>query len=59
MKDTDTSSGCSRITLMKKGIDIVAAKGYGDQSIYWDLENDLIVVSTAGNYENPDIKNNT
>jgi hypothetical protein len=28
---------------MKKGIDIVAAKGYGDQSIYWDLENDLIV----------------
>jgi hypothetical protein len=43
MKDTDTSSGCSRITLMKKGIDIVAAKGYGDQSIYWDLENDLIV----------------
>ena len=44
---------------MKKGIDIVAAKGYGDQSIHWDLENDLIVITTAGNYENPDIKNNT
>ena len=40
-------------------INIVAAKGYGDQSIYWDLENDIIVVTTAGNYEKPEIKNNT
>ena len=40
-------------------VNIIAAKGIGDQSIYWDLENDIIVVTTAGNYNKPDIKNNT
>ncbi|HMQ70683.1 MAG TPA: serine hydrolase [Ignavibacteria bacterium] len=40
-------------------INIVAAKGFGDQSIYWDLENDLTVITTAGNYDKPDTKNNS
>ena len=40
-------------------INMKAAKGFGDQSIYWDLQNDIIIVTTAGNYEKPDIKNNT
>jgi CubicO group peptidase (beta-lactamase class C family) len=33
-----------------KDIWIIAAQGNGDQEIYWDLNNDLIVVTTAGNY---------
>lgn len=40
-------------------INMTAAKGFGDQSIYWDLQNDIIIVTTAGNYNKPDIKNNT
>ena len=35
---------------------IVAAVGNGDQRIYWDAVNELIVVVTAGNYNNWTIK---
>jgi len=36
---------------------MVAAIGNGGQNIFWDLKNDLIVVTTAGNYNNRSIKN--
>ena len=35
---------------------IYAAVGNGDQRIYFDLVNDLIVITTAGNYNNWSIK---
>ena len=35
---------------------IIAAVGNGDQRIYMDMENDLIVIVTAGNYNNWTIK---
>lgn len=31
---------------------MIAAIGNGGQNIFWDLKNDIIVVSTAGNYNN-------
>lgn len=36
---------------------VVSANGNGDQNIYWDIKNDLIIVNTAGNYNNWDIEN--
>lgn len=36
---------------------MIAANGNGGQNIFWDLENDLVVVTTAGNYNKWDIKN--
>jgi CubicO group peptidase (beta-lactamase class C family) len=38
---------------------IVSAIGNGDQHIYWDIDNDLIVISTAGNYNQWGIKNDS
>jgi CubicO group peptidase (beta-lactamase class C family) len=38
---------------------IVSAIGNGDQHIYWDVDNDLIVISTAGNYNQWGIKNDS
>ena len=40
-----------------KKININAAIGNGGQNIYWDLSNDLIVLTTAGNYNKWDIEN--
>lgn len=41
-------------------INFKQANGNGDQNIYWDLENDIIVIVTAGNYNNfNNIKNNS
>ena len=45
-------------TINNKPINIVAAIGNGDQRIFFDHENDLLVVTTAGNYNKWDIKNN-
>jgi len=39
-------------------LQIPAAVGNGDQRIYFDKINNLIVVTTAGNYNIWDIKNN-
>ena len=36
---------------------MIAAIGNGGQNIYLDLKNDIIVVTTAGNYNKWDIKN--
>ncbi|MFH4967305.1 serine hydrolase [Gaetbulibacter sp. M240] len=36
---------------------MIAAIGNGGQNIYFDLKNDIIVVTTAGNYNNWNIKN--
>ena len=38
---------------------VIAAAGNGDQRIYLDHKNDLIVVCTAGNYNNWSIRNNS
>ena len=43
-------------SINKKPINIVSANGNGDQNIYWDLEADLILVTTAGNYNNWEIE---
>lgn len=45
--------------LLGKEISIVNANGNGGQNIYWDLENDIIIITTAGNYNNRDIENDT
>ena len=37
----------------------VAAQGNGDQNIYWDLNSDLIGITTAGNYNASDIENDS
>ena len=42
-----------------KMIDLAVAVGNGDQRIFFDHENDLLVVTTAGNYNQWTIKNNT
>ena len=42
-----------------KKIHLAVAVGNGDQRIFFDHENDLLVVTTAGNYNQWDIKNNT
>ncbi len=39
--------------------EMIAANGNGGQNIYWDLKNDLIVITTAGNYNKWDIQNDT
>jgi CubicO group peptidase (beta-lactamase class C family) len=41
-----------------KNIIIPAAVGNGDQRIYFDKLNNLLVVTTSGNYNNWDIENN-
>ena len=40
-------------------IEMVAAVGNGGQNIFWDLKNDLIVVTTAGNYNKWDLENDS
>ena len=42
-----------------KTIELAGAVGNGDQRIFFDNENDLLVVTTAGNYNQWTIKNNT
>ena len=37
---------------------IPAAVGNGDQRIFFDQKNDLVVVTTSGNYNKWDIENN-
>ena len=46
------------VQVQGKTLTIPAAVGNGDQRIYSDKLNNLIVVTTAGNYNNWDIKNN-
>jgi CubicO group peptidase (beta-lactamase class C family) len=38
---------------------VIAAAGNGDQRIYLDHKNSLIVVCTAGNYNNSNVRNNS
>jgi len=45
-------------TIQGKVIERPAAVGNGDQRIFFDKKNDLLVVMTAGNYNRWDIKNN-
>ncbi|PWT76677.1 MAG: hypothetical protein C5B59_06085 [Bacteroidetes bacterium] len=42
-----------------RAIHLVAAVGNGDQRIFFDHANQLMVVTTAGNYNQWTIKNNT
>jgi CubicO group peptidase (beta-lactamase class C family) len=46
-------------TILNKPTQMVACVGNGDQRIYFDKKNGLIVVITAGNYNKWDIKNNS
>ena len=46
-------------TINQHQINLIAAVGNGDQRIYFDETNHLLVVTTAGNYNQWDIKNNT
>jgi CubicO group peptidase (beta-lactamase class C family) len=46
-------------TLQKQPVKIIAAVGNGDQRIYFDEKNRLLVVTTAGNYNLWTIKNNS
>jgi CubicO group peptidase (beta-lactamase class C family) len=46
-------------TLQGKAMTWPAAVGNGDQRIFFDKKNDLLVVMTAGNYNKWDIKNNS
>jgi CubicO group peptidase (beta-lactamase class C family) len=45
-------------TIQGKKVTIPAAVGNGDQRIYFDKTNNLLVVTTAGNYNMWDIENN-
>ena len=46
-------------TIMNKPVPIVACVGNGDQRIYFDKADDLLIITTAGNYNKWQIKNNT
>jgi CubicO group peptidase (beta-lactamase class C family) len=46
-------------TLLSKPTHLVACVGNGDQRIYFDKRNDLVIVITAGNYNKWDIKKNS
>lgn len=46
-------------TIQSKAMTWPAAVGNGDQRIFFDKQNDLLVVMTAGNYNKWDIKNNS
>jgi CubicO group peptidase (beta-lactamase class C family) len=46
-------------TINNKPTPLVACVGNGDQRIYFDKTNDLLVVATAGNYNKWTIKKNT
>jgi CubicO group peptidase (beta-lactamase class C family) len=43
--------------ILDNELKIVAAIGNGGQTIFWDLQNDIIVVTTSGNYNKWGIKN--
>jgi CubicO group peptidase (beta-lactamase class C family) len=45
-------------SIQGKAMEWPAAVGNGDQRIFFDKKNDLLVVMTAGNYNRWDIKNN-
>jgi CubicO group peptidase (beta-lactamase class C family) len=45
-------------TIQEHPIRLIAAVGNGDQRIFFDEANNLLVVTTAGNYNLWDIKNN-
>lgn len=45
--------------IINKPVTLIMGIGNGDQRIFVDKENDLIVVITAGNYDKWDIKNNS
>ena len=45
-------------TIQGRTLTIPAAVGNGDQRIFFDNQNNVIVVTTAGNYNKWDIKNN-
>ncbi|MDB5200514.1 MAG: penicillin-binding protein beta-lactamase class [Chitinophagaceae bacterium] len=45
-------------SIQGKAMEWPAAVGNGDQRIFFDRKNDLVVVMTAGNYNKWDIKNN-
>lgn len=47
------------ISIEGKRVDLINAMGNGDQRIYLDMVNDLIVVVTAGNYNHYDPSNNS
>ncbi|GAB5399220.1 MAG: hypothetical protein Aureis2KO_08050 [Aureisphaera sp.] len=40
----------------KTRTNIVSANGNGDQNIFWDLNSNLVVITTAGNYNNWEIE---
>ncbi|SFZ91858.1 CubicO group peptidase, beta-lactamase class C family [Flaviramulus basaltis] len=44
-------------SILNNNFKMIAAIGNGGQNIYWDLKNDIIVVTTAGNYNKWDLKN--
>jgi CubicO group peptidase (beta-lactamase class C family) len=46
-------------TILNKPTPLVACVGNGDQRIYFDKRNDLVIVITAGNYNKWDIKKNS
>jgi CubicO group peptidase (beta-lactamase class C family) len=46
-------------TINEHPINLVIAVGNGDQRIYFDEANNLLVITTAGNYNLWDIKNNS
>ena len=46
-------------TLQEHPVNLVGAVGNGDQRIYFDEANSLLVVTTAGNYDLWDIQNDS